>query len=185
MNRDRIKRLACYEDYQENYYPYLTRNEYETPQIIINSMIIIIEFDQFQCFKMHFKLKRVILFSLCSKYNLQNEKYDRIVLIQPTGWQQEKCTSKPKDDSTCEYSIHRHKNIITLGFPYSEHCSFQELKCFLDQLNYNELTCIVDNDGNSELIKQLQNPTEIDIRESFKKLLFDCFNTLKINEMKY
>lgn len=31
MNRDRIKRLACYEDYQENYYPYLTRNEYETP----------------------------------------------------------------------------------------------------------------------------------------------------------
>ena len=52
-------------------------------------------------------------------------------------------------------------------------------------MNYNELTCIVDNDGNSELIKQLQNPTEIDIRKSFKKLLFDCFNTLKINEMKY
>ena len=52
------------------------------------------------------------------------------------------------------------------------------MKCFLDQLNYNELTCIVDNDGNSELIKQLQNPTEIDIRESFKKLLFACFNLL-------
>ena len=112
---------------------------------------------------------------------MQHETYHKIVSIQPTGWEQEKCTSKPaQDDSTCEYSIRRYKNIVTLGFPYSEHCSFQELKCFLDQLNYKELTCIVDNDGNSQLIKQLQNPTEIDIRNSFKKLLFDCFNKLKI-----
>lgn len=87
----------------------------------------------------------------------QHEQYERVVAIIPTGWEQGKVEDKKKgiDSSLCRYSFGRCENIVSHGYAYSEHCSFTELKMFLDALNYKELTCIVDGDHNEQLLRKL------------------------------
>lgn len=91
-----------------------------------------------------------------------------MIVIVPTGWEQGKMKSQlnEQDPSLCKYTFSRHKNMIIQGYPYSEHCSFNELKAFLDSLHYSELVCIVDSENNAQLLNKLKRK-KVDIRESF------------------
>lgn len=74
---------------------------------------------------------------LREKYDAYTSKYDTIVGFTPTGWVLDECYKVSKDGTTTilPYTVRGGGKFVTFGFPYSEHCSYNELLAFVKRIN--------------------------------------------------
>lgn len=65
-------------------------------------------------------------------------QYRAAALIQPTGWAQAECAARG-----VAATVHRHGRCTVHGVPYSEHCSFSELRRFVRLLRPRRIVPLV------------------------------------------
>ncbi|KAI5743054.1 hypothetical protein M8J77_013964 [Diaphorina citri] len=88
---------------------------------------------------------------LKSYYESYKSKYDRLVVIKPTGW----VYHERKTDSKINIKQITN-NISVYEVPYSEHSSFIELCTFMKFLRYKQIVCTVKVQDNEKQVQMIE-----------------------------
>lgn len=115
VTRDKFNILECIEDKQ--LMKYLTLNPNET--------------------RLHVLPMSYLNLKDLGEYLDKYPQYNRIIAIKPSGW-----THNSDSDLTCEQ---KNTRAFLYGLAYSEHSSFNELKCFIQHIKPKRIIATVNN----------------------------------------
>lgn len=79
-------------------------------------------------------MKDVQISGLREYHQKYGSRYDRIVGVRPTGWVLDECY-RNRESNPLPYTVRGSGRCLLFGFPYSEHCSRDELLTFVKRIN--------------------------------------------------